>query len=248
MKGVTMESDSGEPVFIHHDTPHAMAINILDNPVWHALAGPHRGHAIGNGLARHYPRDMAPFSSIAEPTEAAYADLAVDLPANTEARLFRPAEEPLPRGWEELDCFPMLQMVASGGSHGNNSTASLLSMADISAMMDLVAVAKPGPFGPRTPLLGRYLGIWQGDRLVAMAGERLRVPGHVELSAICVHPEARGKGYAAALTSRLMQLAFEGGDVPFLHVRPDNVAAVALYKRLGFETRRELVVLWRRPR
>ena len=76
----------------------------------------------------------------------------------------------------------------------------------------------------------------------------MRVPGHVELSAICVHPEARGKGYAAALTSRLMQLAFEGGDVPFLHVRPDNVAAVALYKRLGFETRRELVVLWRRPR
>jgi ribosomal protein S18 acetylase RimI-like enzyme len=81
-----------------------------------------------------------------------------------------------------------------------------------------------------------------------MAGERLRVPGHVELSAICVHPEARGKGYAAALTGWLMRLAFEGGEVPFLHVRPDNVGAVALYRRLGFETRRELVVLWRRPR
>jgi predicted GNAT family acetyltransferase len=113
--------------------------------------------------------------------------------------------------------------------------------------MDLVAAAKPGPFGPRTPLLGRYLGIWDGGRLVAMAGERLRVPGHVELSAICVRPEARGKGYAAALTGRLMRLAFEGGEVPFLHVRPDNVGAIALYKRLGFETHRELVVLWRRP-
>jgi ribosomal protein S18 acetylase RimI-like enzyme len=238
-----MESDSGELGFIDHDTPRAMVINVLDNPVWHALTGPHRGHAIGNGRARHYPRDMAPFSAIVEPTEAA----AADLPANTEARLFRPGEEPLPRGWEELDCFPMLQMVASGGSHGNDRTASLLSMSDIAAMMDLAAVAKPGPFGSRTPLLGRYLGIWQGDRLVAMAGERLRVPGHVELSAICVHPEARGKGYAAALTSRLMQLAFEGGEVPFLHVRPDNVGALTLYKRLGFETRRELIVLRRRP-
>ncbi len=149
---------------------------------------------------------------------------------------------------KNLTAFPLLQMVASGPSNGADIAASLLTVADIAAMMDLVAATEPGPFGPRTPLLGRYLGIWQGDRLVAMAGERLRVPGHVELSAICVRPEARGKGYAAALTARLMRLAFEGGEVPFLHVRPDNVGAVALYKRLGFATRRELVVMWRRPR
>jgi ribosomal protein S18 acetylase RimI-like enzyme len=248
MKGMAMASDSGEPAFIRHDTSRAMAINLLDNPVWHALTGSHRAHAFGRGEARHYPRDIAPFSAIAEPSAQAYADLAADLPANTEARLFRPSVEPLPDGWEELDRFPMLQMVASGGSNGSDSVASLLSMADIAAMMDLVAATKPGPFGPRTPLLGRYLGIWHGDRLVAMAGERLRAPGHVELSAICVHPEARGKGYAIALTKRLMQLAFEGGEVPFLHVRPDNVGAVALYRRLGFAPRRELVVLWRRPK
>ena len=223
-------------------------MNLLDNPVWHALTGPHRAHALGRGAARHYPRDVAPFSAIAEPSEQAYADLAADLPANIEARLFRPSVEPLPDGWEELDRFPLLQMVASGPSNGADIAASLLTVADIAAMMDLVAATEPGPFGPRTPLLGRYLGIWQGGRLVAMAGERLRVPGHVELSAICVHPEARGKGYAAALTTRLIQRAFEDGEVPFLHVRPDNVGAVALYRRLGFETRRELVVLWRRPR
>jgi ribosomal protein S18 acetylase RimI-like enzyme len=223
-------------------------VNLLDNPVWHALTGPHRAHALGRGAARHYPRDIAPFSAIAEPSEQAYADLAADLPANAEARLFRPFVEPLPDGWEEIDGFPMLQMVASAGLGDSDIAATLLTTAHTAAMMDLVAATKPGPFGPRTPLLGRYFGIWQSDRLVGMAGERLRMPGHVELSAICVHPEARGKGYAAALTSRLMRLAFESAEVPFLHVRPDNVGAVALYKRLGFETRRELVVLWRRPR
>ena len=62
-------------------------------------------------------------------------------------------------------------------------------------MMDLVAIAKPGPFGPRTPELGRYLGVHRDGRLVAMAGERLHLPGHVELSAICVHPDARGRGH-----------------------------------------------------
>ena len=58
-----------------------MTINPLDNPIWHALEGPHGRHALGRGLARHYPRDIAPFSAIAEASAAAYSDLANDLPA-----------------------------------------------------------------------------------------------------------------------------------------------------------------------
>lgn len=242
-----MESDSGESTFTAHVTPRAMTINVLDNPVWHALAGPHRLHATGRGAARHYPRDIAPFSAILEPTDQAYADLAADLPAGTEARLFRPMEEPLPDGWNDLGRFPMLQMVATRTPEGDDDAVSTLSPADAGAMLDLVALAQPGPFGRRTPLLGRYLGVWKGHCLVGMAGERLRVPGHVELSAICVHPEIRGQGHAARLVRGLMRLAFENDEVPFLHVRPDNKPAIDLYRHLGFEVRRELLVLWRRP-
>ena len=221
--------------------------HVLDNPVWHALIGPHRTHALGRGLARHYPREIAPFSAIVEASDAAYADLAVDLPPGAEARLFRPREEPLSRGWQQLDCFAMLQMIARVVPKHVSEVGTLLAEADSRAMADLVTIAKPGPFGPRTPLLGRYFGVKDGDRLLAMAGERMRLPGYVELSAICAHPEARGRGYAIGLTLQLMRLAFDRGEVPFLHVRPDNAAAVALYRRLGFETRRELVVTWRRP-
>lgn len=243
-----MESESGEPLFMQHGTARTMPINPLDNPVWHALAGPHRKYAVLRGAAAHYPRDMAPFSAIAEPSEAAYADLAVGLPPGTEARLFRPSEETLPAGWDQLDAFAMLQMVAAGAPAAASSVIDTLSQADLPAMMALVAAAKPGPFGPRTAELGRYLGIRRDGRLVAMAGERMRVPSHVELSAICVHPDARGQGLGAHLTLALMVRAFAGGEIPFLHVRPDNHAAVALYERLGFRTRRELFVLWRRPK
>jgi ribosomal protein S18 acetylase RimI-like enzyme len=227
--------------------PIVCTIDLLDNPIWHALEGPHRRHALGHGLARHYPRDIAPFSAIAEASSAAYSDLADDLPAGTEARLLRPKVEPLPKGWEEIRRFTLLQMVAQRPSEEVELSAAALSQGDAPAMMDLVAATEPGPFARRTPLLGSYLGIRDGHRLVAMAGERLRVPGYVELSAICVHPEARGKGYAAALTQELMRRAFAQGERPFLHVRPDNGPAVALYRRLGFEPRRELVMLWRRP-
>lgn len=242
-----MESESGEPAFISHDTPQLMTINLLDNPVWHALGDPHHAHALGQGLARHYPRDIAPFSAIAESSTQAYDDLAAALPAKTEARLFRPGIEALPHGWEELDSIPMLQMVARTAPDRRGGSVSVLSKVDLPSMLDLVAATKPGPFGARTPLLGRYVGIKEEGRLLAMAGERMRLPGYVELSAICVHPDARGRGHAADLVVRLMQMAFEQGDVPFLHVRPDNRAAVALYRWLGFETRRELVVTWRRP-
>jgi predicted GNAT family acetyltransferase len=224
-----------------------MTINPLDNPVWHALTGPHRCHAILNGLAAHYPRDMAPFSAIAEATDHAYADLGSSLPRGTEARLFRPGEEPLPAGWEELKCFPMLQMVAISTPHEANVPVVELSGADVPSMMELVAAARPGPFSSRTNRLGRYFGVKEETRLVAMAGQRLRLPGYVELSAICVHPDARGRGHAEALTCALMRAAFTDGEVPFLHVRPDNVPAVKLYEKLGFLTRRRLTVMWRRP-
>jgi hypothetical protein len=170
--------------------------HVLDNPVWHALIGPHASFAVGSGRARHYPRDIVPFSAIAEPTPAAYRDLAVDLPPNTEARLQRPHDEPVPPGWDKISAYPLLQMVADRieGAVPDARTVVSLDEHDIESMLELMAVTNPGLFGPRTPILGTYLGIRDGDRLIAMAGERIRVPGYVQLSAISTHPQARRHG------------------------------------------------------
>jgi len=220
----------------------------LDNPVWQALVGPHARFAIGRGQARHYPRDMAPFSAIADDTTEAYADLACDLPIGIEARLFRPSDEPLPSGWLKVDAFPLLQMVMAELPVGAPLGGSPIDLTrdDVASMMELAEIAKPGPFGPRTTELGSFVGVRSGASLVAMAGERLRLPGYVELSAIAVHPDARGRGLATCLTYALARRALSRGEKPFLHVRPENTAAVSLYRRLGFEVRRELWVLWRK--
>lgn len=223
----------------------------LDNPVWHALVGPHAALAIGDGLARHYPRDMVPFSAIAEPSDAAYRDLARDLPNGIEARLFRPTREPAPRGWEAISARPILQMVLDRDPPPHRPSPAgddirALSSADETAVLDLAEVAKPGPFDRRTVELGRFVGLVRDGSLVAMAGERLRLPGLVELSAIAVRPADRGRGLASRLIVDLCRRAAERGEVPFLHVFSDNPAA-KLYEHLGFRVRTTLWVLWHRP-
>jgi ribosomal protein S18 acetylase RimI-like enzyme len=225
-----------------------MPRHLLDNPVWYALTGPHAALAVGCGAARHYPRDVAPFSAVEFPTPAAYADLAADLPPGIEARLFRPTDEPVPPGWQSLSARPLIQVVLDDVSLLDAPSApafTALGAADVAAMMELVELAEPGPFGPRTYLLGGYAGLWRGGNLVAMGGERLRLPGFVELSAIAVHPAARCAGLGATVATYLARRALAGGETPFLHVFPDN-PAIALYLRLGFRERARLWVLWRR--
>jgi len=114
-----------------------------------------------------------------------------------------------------------------------------LGVADVPEMLALARVTQPGPFGPRTAELGDYIGIRQRGVLVAMAGERMRIAGFTEISAVCTHPDHVGRGHAAGLMLELMAHIRNHGETPFLHVRHDNTRAIQLYERLGFRQKRE---------
>jgi predicted GNAT family acetyltransferase len=117
-----------------------------------------------------------------------------------------------------------------------------LTLADVSEVEQLVALTKPGPFARRTIVLGSYIGIRDSGQLVAMAGERMRFDGFTEISAVCTHPDHRGRGHAFRLVSALMRGILARGDTPFLHIYSDNTSAAALYRKLGFAYRRSLTV------
>ena len=221
----------------------------LDNPVWHALSGPHRGFALQHGLAQHYPREVTVFSAIADASAHAFADLALGLPPDTEARLVRERIEPLPDGWQLVNDIPLLQMElrAFDGQPHDGAAIVTLGPQQRDAAMALVELTQPGPFGPRTLEMGHFIGVFEHGRLLAMAGERMRLDTHVELSAICTHPSARGRGLAESLMRRLMHDALQRGQQPFLHVLPSNTGAIALYRRLGFVTRTEMHYRWCKP-
>ena len=112
-----------------------------------------------------------------------------------------------------------------------------LDATDVPQMLELVALTRPGPFLPCTIELGDYYGVFDAGRLVAMAGERMQLPGFTEISAVCTHPDARRRGHAAGLTTRLAAGILDRGDVPFLHHTADNHDAGRVYRELGFVRR-----------
>jgi len=106
----------------------------------------------------------------------------------------------------------------------------------------LTKLTEPGPFALRTHELGTFLGIRIDGQLVAMAGERMKPANYTEITAVCVRPAYRGRGYAQILLGAVARQILGRGEIPFLHVFSDNDSAIALYRRQGMEIRRRLCV------
>jgi len=217
-----------------------MSAHILDNPMWHALRSHQQHLAIHGGMASRCQPDVAFGAAVAESSAAAYADLADLVSVGETIALFGGSlPDDLP-GWQAVRTNRLPQMICETLQPADPVDAIPLSAADVPEMLELVALAQPGPFLPRTIELGVYLGIRVDDRLVAMAGERLHPTGFCEVSAVCTHPDYRGRGYASGLTARVAQGIFERGETPFLTFVPDNHKARRVYAKLGFRQRTEI--------
>ncbi len=211
----------------------------LDNPIWHALTSRHAQFGRQHGAARCYRAEFAPFAAF---QQDAWADLAALLTPGHTAALLTPGELPLP---DTLACrhrATLHQMVLGPMRRRATPMPTLrrLTMADADVVTALVEQTKPGPFAARTLELGRFLGVFVDARLVAMAGERMALDGFVEISAVCTHPDHRGRRYAQSLIAQLADAALARRETPFLHVMTGNDAAIETYRKLGFATRTTL--------
>jgi predicted GNAT family acetyltransferase len=214
----------------------------LDNVIWQALTTRQSEFAESFDCARRFPREVTSLSAFAEPSATSYASLAGLVGDGGTTAVFLGDPYAPREGWEFIGGAPLLEMVCENGSAAASAMNSEIELLELGAqdsadMVELATLTKPGPFGKRTHELGYYVGIRDGGKLVAMAGERLKVPGYTEVSAVCTHPDHTGKGYARMLMLDVMQRIRERGEKPFLHVRRDNTRAVELYERLGFTTR-----------
>jgi ribosomal protein S18 acetylase RimI-like enzyme len=217
----------------------------LDNPIWAALTTRRSEFAQASGLARRFHPEVTSLAGFAEPTEAAYASLASLSADGAPAALFLRTPQQPPLGWQIIDSLPLRQMVLVEPGRVAQAAPqaeelSELTESDAVEMLALARLTQPGPFGMRTRELGNYIGIRREGKIVAMAGERLRVDAYTEISAVCTHPAYLGRGFAAKLMTELAHRIRARGETPILHVRGSNTRAIALYERLGFETRAHL--------
>ena len=225
-------------------TAHRSTTANLDRPIWTALTTRQAHLGLGDALARRYHPDVAPFAALGSDTPAAYESLHQLLQPNEQVALL--SLEPL-AGIETLQVEhvgTLHQMVAARDEAGTVDDLDVIRLGNVDAkeMLDLAQKTKPGPFGTRTHEMGHYIGVRDHGRLVAMAGERMCLDGYVEISAVCVDDDWRGKGLAGRLINILRKEIVQRGETPFLHVFSHNTTAIRLYEKLGFELRREFVL------
>ena len=216
---------------------------LLDRPIWSALTTSQKHLAEGGPRARRYPVDMTPFADMVDMSEASFAALGDLLAGSQVAALFTPEPVDVPANFKVVLAETGEQMIGSpADSPLRDAEIVKLSAADDAAMMALTELTKPGPFALRTHELGTFLGIRVGGELVAMTGERMKPGKFVEMTAVCVHPDHRGRGHAQALLAAVARRIEARGEIPFLHVFSNNTSAIALYERQGMRLRRRLLV------
>jgi len=216
---------------------------LLDRPIWSALTTSQKHLAEGGPRALRYPVDMTPFADMADMSPASFAALRDLLSGSQVAALFTPEPVEMPAGFKVVLAETGEQMIGSpADSPLRDAEIVTLGAGDVPAMVALTELTKPGPFALRTHELGTFLGIRAGGELVAMTGERMKPGQFVEMTAVCVHPDHRGRGYAQALLAAVARQVEARGEIPFLHVFSSNSSAIALYQRQGMWIRRRLHV------
>lgn len=217
---------------------------VLDRSVWESLASHQASLSIGGALAKRYQRDVNVFASARDDSAEALAAL---------SDLVGPGEHVYVAQVPEVAIPPVLRVAktALGGqmvatrpidAEAVDDTV-LLGDTDAPEMLALAQLTQPGPFLARTHVMGTFRGIRIAGRLAAMAGERMRMPGYTEVSAVCTHPDFRGRGFARRLSSIVANAIQARGEIPFLHAWKDNRPAIALYEQLGFRLRADVHIV-----
>jgi predicted GNAT family acetyltransferase len=214
----------------------------LDRPVWNALTTRQAHLAMGDPVtALRFVPEINVFGATPDNTPDQLTALGILTPRDGGVAIVERHPIVPPHGLIAMIEEPVHQMTAARIAEPDEDRGIIpLGDSDAAEMRALAELTQPGPFYARTHEMGDFVGIRENGRLIAMTGERMRLPGFTEISAVCTHPDARGRGLAAKLMRVVAAKIVARGEQLFLHVYPHNKGAIAVYEKLGFRHRAEL--------
>lgn len=218
----------------------------LDRPLWNALTGRLKTHGLGDDYAVRIDPELGVFLAAADDgaeSRKALNALAARYPGSGLVELEGELMEAVLPDQPVVSRSPCVQMTCAAltASGAPDIAFETLGDADAGEMLALATLTRPGPFRARTHSLGGFIGVRREGRLIAMAGNRLRVDGFTELSGVCVHPDFRGQGLAGGLSRIVVARVLETGEQAFLHAYAGHEATVRLYEGLGFSARARMI-------
>jgi predicted GNAT family acetyltransferase len=219
-----------------------MTTAVLRRPVWDTLSTRQAAFAVGGDRARRFTPEVGSLAGSRDEDPDSLRALAELVPATGTLLLLQADPIVLPPGTIAVTTAPGVQMIGGIIEATPDHRIVRLTDADAPAMLALATLTRPGPFGLRTAQLGEFWGIREHGVVIAMAGERMKHDGFTELSGVCTHPDARGRGLARVLSAWVAARISARGDTPYLHAYASNTVAIELYRSLGFTPHREVNV------
>ena len=214
----------------------------LDNPVWHAFQTMHGNLSVGTDTTKRYLPNILQIIGFDNPKLGNLTE--IESWVDVDEKFFVVGDlSPLPENWKYLKTLECIQMVCPelrDLKFKSSEAIIQLSNPEIEEILELINLVQPGYFHKKTPELGSYYGIKKDGKLVAMAGERLRMSGFTEISAVVTHPDYTGKGFAQQLVAHVARKNLEIKCIPFLHFVSSNIRAASVYELLGFKTRKTI--------
>ncbi|MEN0052774.1 MAG: GNAT family N-acetyltransferase [Mucilaginibacter sp.] len=216
--------------------------HILDNPVWNALISGNKALANGDEKAKYLLPQVSPFVGTETISDDNFKALYVAIPFGGYFGFVAPHEIVIPTPWQVAQSLQVFQMVYEGDIDLKPIEQEFIPLNEqhVPQMLALTQLTNPGPFAEKTIDYGHYFGIFDGDKLVAMAGQRMNPLPYAEISAVCTHPDYLGRSYASKLLLFHVNRIKAAGQIPFLHVKADNERAIKVYEKLGFVIRKEM--------
>lgn len=221
--------------------------HVLDNMIWNAITTGNKDIAIVKGDVGCYHPAIAPFAGMRDCNDKNLEKLYELITAGRRVALSFDDRMKLDETkWKPVQEMDVFQMVYEDPVDVFTTKSSLfiepLGVEHVPQMLELTKLTKPGPFFDKTILFGNYFGIFEGKRLAAITGQRMHPLPYMEVSAVCTHPDFRGKGYAKTLMLHIMKIIIDNSFTPFLHVLTNNTTAIQLYETIGYRIRKKLFV------